>query len=185
VNIALANEFRAVAEGLGVDVEESIALANRHPRVDILHPGIGVGGHCLPIDPWFIHEVDPENSRLIELAREVNEGIPADIASKIRRAVAGIERPRIVCVGMTYKPDTYDLRNSPANEVVRLLREDGYEVTHVDPVVPGHGYDSLAAAARGADLLVVLVGHRAVLEELAHSEDDVRGGMRRAEVMRF
>lgn len=185
VNIALSNEFRAVAEGLGISPDEAIRLANRHPRVNILQPGIGVGGHCLPIDPWFIHEVDPENSRLIETAREVNEGIPAIIAARIRRAVAGIDSPRIVAVGMTYKPDTYDLRNSPAVEVVRLLREDGYEVAHVDPVVPGQGYDSLAAAAAGADLLVVLVGHSGVVDELRTQRAAIEAGMRRTAVLSF
>ncbi len=185
VNIAFANELRAVCEGLGVDVEAAVGLANKHPRVNILAPGIGVGGHCLPIDPWFIHEVDPEHSRMIETAREINDGVPALISAKIRRAVAGIERPRIVAIGMTYKPDTYDLRNSPAMEVVRLLREDGYDVAQFDPLVPGHGYASLVEAAHGADLLAVLVEHRAVAVELSDTRPAIEGAMRRATVLRF
>lgn len=185
VNIALSNEFRAVAEGLGIGIDEAIRLANRHPRVNILQPGIGVGGHCLPIDPWFIHEVDPENSRLIETSREVNEGIPAIIAGKIRRAVAGIEKPRMVAVGMTYKPDTYDLRNSPAIEVVRLLREDGYDVKHIDPVVPEQGYASLTEAAAGADLLVVLVAHSVVVEEIGRARREIESVMRRGMILAF
>ena len=160
VNIALANEFAAVAEGLGVNILEAIELANKHPRVDILKPGIGTGGHCIPVDPWFIKEVDPVNSRLIYTARLINDGIPGKIAARIRHALKDIKSPRIVALGITYKADTYDTRNSPALKIISLLQADGYQVTAYDPMVDDYQYTSIKEVAKGADCLVVLVEHQ-------------------------
>jgi UDP-N-acetyl-D-mannosaminuronic acid dehydrogenase len=185
VNIALANEFAAVAEGLEVDVVEAIELANKHPRVNILKPGIGAGGHCIPVDPWFIKEVDPVNSRLIHTARLINDEVPSKIAAKIRRALKDITDPRIIAVGITYKPDTYDIRNSPALKIIELLRDDGYDVTAIDPLVDGYRYDSIKDVAKDADCLVVLVEHRAVKEELLREEAAIRQVMRHPFIMRF
>ncbi|HEY4723937.1 MAG TPA: nucleotide sugar dehydrogenase, partial [Anaerolineae bacterium] len=147
VNIALANEFAAVAEGLGIDPLEAIELANKHPRVKILKPGIGVGGHCIPLDPWFIKEVDPENSRLIFTSRLINDEMPAKIARKIRKAVCDIAGPKIVALGAAYKANTEDPRESPAIEIVRQLREDGYDVAHYDPLVDGYRWPKALADA--------------------------------------
>ena len=187
VNIALANEFAAVSETLGVDVVGAIELANRHPRVDILKPGIGTGGHCIPVDPWFIRQVDPENARLIDAARRVNGEVPTRTAAKVRRAVAGIPRPLIAAVGATYKPDSSDCRESPALEIVDLLRVDGYDVRLYDPVAPGYPWPSggLREIARGADCLAVLVEHRVVRRELAEAGEEIRALMRTPLVMRF
>ena len=185
VNIALANEFAAVAEGLGVDVVEAIELANKHPRVNILRPGIGAGGHCIPVDPWFIKEVDPVNSRLIHTARLINDEVPPKIAAKIRQTLKDIANPRIVAVGITYKPDTYDVRNSPALKIIELLQNDGYDVTAIDPLVDGSRYDSLRDAARDADCLVVLVEHEVVKEELLREEAAIKQVMRHPVIMRF
>jgi UDP-N-acetyl-D-mannosaminuronic acid dehydrogenase len=185
VNVALANEFNAVAETLGVDGFEAIALANRHPRVDILRPGIGVGGHCIPIDPWFIKEVDPSNSRLIFTSRLINDEMPGRVAGKIRRAVREIVGPKIIAVGAAYKANTEDLRESPAVEVVAHLREDGYEVVHVDPLVEGMGYESLVAVCKGADCLVVLVAHDVVMRELREHEDEIKAAMRTPIIVTF
>lgn len=185
VNIALANEFAAVAEGLGVNVLEAIALANKHPRVRILKPGIGAGGHCIPVDPWFIKEVDPINSRLIHTARLINDEVPVTIASKIRQAVKDIKSPKIVALGMTYKADTYDTRNSPAQKIVELLKTDGYNVTAYDPTVAGHQYSSLKTIAKGADALVVLVEHKAIQDELTAFEKDIKKTMRHPLIIRF
>jgi len=185
VNIALANEFAAVAEGLGVDVVRAIELANKHPRIDILKPGIGAGGHCIPVDPWFIKEVDPVNSRLIHTARLINDEIPHKIAAKIRRMVKDIDNPRIVALGVTYKPDTYDTRNSPALKIIQLLREDGYEVVVADPLVAEYRYESIKDAAQGADCLVMLVEHKAVKEELAREETEIKQAMRHPLIMWF
>lgn len=185
VGIALANEFAAVAEGLGVDVIEAIELANKHPRVSILRPGIGAGGHCIPVDPWFIREVDPVNSRLIQTARQINDEVPPKIAAKIKHALRDIENPRIIALGITYKPDTYDIRNSPALKIIELLRSGGCEVTPYDPLVAGYGYASLEEAVSGADCLAVLVEHRAVKEELARKEAEIRRAMRHPIIIRF
>lgn len=185
VNIALANELAAAAEGLGVNIMQAIELANKHPRVNILKPGIGTGGHCIPVDPWFIKEVDPVNSRLIHTARLINDEVPAKITAKIRQALKDIKNPRIVVLGVTYKPNTYDIRNSPALKIVSLLREDGYQVAAYDPLVEGYRYTSIEEVAKGADCLVLLVEHQIIKEELARKESQVKKAMRRPLILRF
>ena len=185
INIALANEFAAVAEGLGIDIIEAIDLANKHPRVSILRPGIGVGGHCIPIDPWFIKQVDPKNCRLIHTARTINDEVPLKTAAKIRKAVRDIKCPRIVVIGVTYKPDTYDTRNSPALKIIDLLREDGYQVEAYDPLVKEYQYPSLKEVAKGSDCLVLLVEHLTVKTELAQTEAEIKEVMRYPLILRF
>jgi UDP-N-acetyl-D-mannosaminuronic acid dehydrogenase len=185
INIAFANELAAVAEGIEIDPLEVIRLANRHPRVNIHQPGIGVGGHCLPLDPWFIKQVDADNTTLISAARLVNDGRPARIASRVRQAVRAVPNPVIVAVGATYKPNVSDTRESPAGEVVGLLREDGYAVMHVDPHVQSMSYESLAAASHGADCLVILVEHEKVRVELDEDGPAILSGMRTPIVLRF
>ncbi len=185
LNIAFANELAAVAEGIGVDPLAVIGLANRHPRVNIHQPGIGVGGHCLPLDPWFIKQVDAENTTLISAARAVNDRQPARIAARIRHAVRDIPNPVIAAVGATYKPNVGDIRESPAIRVVELLREDGYDVRHADPLVAGMGYESLAAAARDADCLAILVEHDSVRRDLALDQPAILAGMRTPTLLRF
>ncbi len=186
VNIALANEFAAVCETLGSDVHQAIEFANKHPRVNILSPGIGVGGHCIPIDPWFIKEVDPSNSRLIFAARLVNDEMPHKIAEKIRHAVRDVDNPKIVAIGAAYKPNVEDLRESPALEIVQLLRDDGYDVAHYDPLIPEFRWEtSLVEACRGADCLAVLVEHDVVREELDAVGNHLEEAMRRRHILRF
>jgi UDP-N-acetyl-D-mannosaminuronic acid dehydrogenase len=185
VNIALANEFNAVAETLGVDGFEAIDLANRHPRVDILRPGIGVGGHCIPIDPWFIKEVDPSNSRLIFTSRLINDEMPYRVAGRIRKAVREVKSPKIVAIGAAYKANTEDLRESPAVEVVAHLREDGYDVAVYDPLVEGMGYDSLEAVCKGADCLAILVAHDVVIRDLRANEPKIKAVMRTPIIIEF
>lgn len=159
VNIALANELRAIANRFGTDIEEAIDIANRHPRVNLLKPGIGVGGHCLPIDPWFIVEMAPEESRLIPTARRINDEQPHRIAAEVRRAVAGRPGAVIGCYGVTYKPDVNDERESPAWEIIHSLHNDGYDVRAFDPVVNVGNYSDIAAFIADVDLVVVLVEH--------------------------
>lgn len=185
VNIALANEFAAVAEGLGVDPVQAIELANKHPRVNILYPGIGAGGHCIPVDPWFIKQVDPVNSRLIHAARQINDEMPGRIAARIRQAVSEIEDPRIVALGVTYKPNTYDTRESPALRIIELLRADGCRVEAYDPLAHGYEYGPIVELCRGADCLVVLVEHDQVVRELEESWGDVQRAMRHPLILRF
>ena len=185
VNIALANEIAAVAETVGIDPVEMIRLANRHPRVNLLRPGIGVGGHCIPLDPWFIKQVDPANSRLIFAARLINDEQPYRVAAKIRRAVRDIPGPQIVAIGATYKPDVLDTRESPAIQIVELLREDGYAVRHYDHLVDGMDYPSLAEVAADADCLVILVEHDTVNQELASGGSEITSAMRHPLILRF
>ena len=184
-NIALANEFASVAEGLEVDVMEAIKLANKHPRVDILKPGIGTGGHCIPVDPWFIKQVNPMNYRLIQTTPLINDEVPYKIAATIRQTMRNIQNPRIVALGVTYKPDTYDTRNSPALKIINLLRQDGYQVEAYDPLATGYQYPSIVEVVKGADCLAVLVEHQAIREELAQKEAEIRKVMRHPLILRF
>lgn len=122
VNIAFANELSVVCDALGVDPWAMIGLANRHPRVDILRPGPGVGGHCIPVDPWFIVHSEPERTPLIQAARMVNDGKPEWVARKVAGLCSDLEEPVVACLGLAYKSDTDDLRESPAISVVRSVR---------------------------------------------------------------
>ncbi|MBN1122102.1 MAG: nucleotide sugar dehydrogenase [Anaerolineae bacterium] len=185
INIALANEFDAVAETLKIDGREAITLANKHPRVNILYPGIGVGGHCIAIDPWFIKEVDPSNSRMIFTSRLINDGMPARIASKIRKAVREIDNPKLVVLGAAYKPNVDDPRESPAIEIVRLLVEDGYDVAHYDRLIDGMEYESLVEICKGADMLAILVPHDETMAELERTRAEVEQVMRTPLIVRY
>jgi UDP-N-acetyl-D-mannosaminuronic acid dehydrogenase len=170
VNIAAANEFSRLADRFGVDVWEAIAIANRHPRVDILRPGPGVGGHCISVDPWFLVEAAPEITPLIRQARMVNDSQPAHAVRLIETALGGLRGRTIAALGLAYKPDVDDLRESPAIEVARLLAEGGARVASFEPFalaarVPGcTPADSLDAALRQAEAVVLLVDHRAFVD---------------------
>jgi UDP-N-acetyl-D-mannosaminuronic acid dehydrogenase len=185
VNIALANEFAQICESLGVEARKVIDFANKHPRVKILSPGAGVGGHCIPVDPWFLKEVAPYNSRLITMARLVNDEIPHRIAAKIRNLVADVAEPKIVALGATYKKNCHDMRESPAIEIVHALRQDGYNVAHFDPLVPTMGFSSVSAIARGSDLIAVLVCHDSIKRELTENRVGVEKGMRKKQIVFF
>jgi len=183
VNIALANEFAMVAESLGVDIIRAIEIANAHPRVEILRPGIGVGGHCIPVDPWFLTEVDPAHTQLIGTARRINDSMPQRTAAKLRGLVADLPDPEIVVIGMAYKKDADDLRESPSVAVASLLSKDGYRLRQYDPLIEGRSYKSLVDAAQGADLLAILVQHRVVMEEYLAREIAIKGNMRTSRVV--
>ncbi len=164
VNIALANEFGRISEKVGIDVHEAIRLANRHPRVNILQPGPGVGGHCIAVDPWFIVNAAPSASTLIQAAREVNDGQPAAVVQLIEQAVEGVERPRIAVLGLAYKADIDDLRESPSLTVVHLLQLRGHLVSLHDALAvrlpdgtPLEG--DLEQVLTGADVMVILTDH--------------------------
>jgi UDP-N-acetyl-D-mannosaminuronic acid dehydrogenase len=165
VNIALANEMLRLAERYGVDVWEAIAIANRHPRVNILKPGPGVGGHCISVDPWFLVEPDPRQTPLIRTAREVNDSQPEYVAAYVEKILGDVSGKKIAALGLTYKPDVDDIRESPALEIVRLLDRRGAKVAAFDPFapatpLPGERSRSVAEAAEQADALLLLVGHR-------------------------
>jgi len=122
VNIAFANELSMICERLSLNVWEVINLANRHPRVKILRPGPGVGGHCIAVDPWFIVDACPEETRLIKTARLVNDSKPSWVIQRVKDAAERFKRPVIALLGLAYKPDIDDLRESPALHIARELK---------------------------------------------------------------
>lgn len=160
VNIAFANELSLIADKLGIDVWEVIGLANKHPRVKILNPGPGVGGHCIAVDPWFLVEKMPEITSLIATARRRNDSMPDHVVSRVEAVVpAGA---KIACLGAAYKADVGDIRESPAIEVIHKLRSRGYEVCVVDPHAASLNdipLVSLDEALEAADCVVLLVDH--------------------------
>jgi UDP-N-acetyl-D-mannosaminuronic acid dehydrogenase len=168
INVAIANEFALIGDELGVNIQEVLALANNHPRVDILDPGIGVGGHCLPVDPWFLNEADPEHTNLITTARRINDMMPQVATRKIRRVLSDFADPNILALGLTYKPNSYDTRNSPALDIVEELRLDGYTVETYDRHAQGMQYESLASLLEehAPDVVLQLVPHDETLEEI-------------------
>lgn len=185
VNIAIANEFAEICENLGADTDEVIGLANKHPRVQILKPGIGVGGHCIPVDPWFLKEVAPYDSRIIGMARMVNDDVPHKMAAKIRRAVKDVGSPRIVLLGASYKRNCEDSRESPALQIADLLEADGYDILHKDPLIPGMGYEKLAEAARDSHLIAILVAHDAVIDEIRREASVIEAAMARPLILQL
>ena len=184
VNIAFANELSMICDSNGVDVWELIKLANHHPRVDILLPGTGVGGHCIAVDPWFIVSADPKNAKLIKQARQVNDVKPNWVADKIieRAKKTGKDSPKIACLGLAFKPDIDDLRESPAIDVVKALMASNVNVLCVEPNITDHSYFSISSfedALRDADVIAILVGH----EEFRSQVN--RDLLRNAEAMDF
>jgi len=173
VNIAFANELSVIADEMSVDVWELIELANLHPRVNVLQPGAGVGGHCIAVDPWFLVAAS-DQARLIECARTINDDKPRLVVGQVLEAIAHLDSPTIACLGLAYKPDIDDLRESPAIEVVRQLRAAvDVPILVVEPnidTVPSQLADlkvelsSLDDALGQADVLVGLVAHRDVLK---------------------
>jgi UDP-N-acetyl-D-mannosaminuronic acid dehydrogenase len=168
VNIGLANEFALVGEQFDVNMNDVIELANHHPRVDILTPGIGVGGHCLPVDPWFLNDVSPERTTLITDARRINEHMPRLAARKVRRAVADLTDPHILALGLTYKPDTNDMRNSAAVAIADDLSADGYHIARYDRYTEEQSYADLPALVEreDPDVVLQLVPHSDTVAEL-------------------
>jgi UDP-N-acetyl-D-mannosaminuronic acid dehydrogenase len=161
VNLAFANELALMAERLGVDVWRAIELVNRHPRVHVLRPGPGVGGHCVPVDPWFLVEATGLG-QLIPKAREVNDAMPSHIVDLVLRNLEGIEAPRVAAWGVAYKGNVADIRGSPGIAVIDGLQEGGVEVSAYDPHVAHDDYPlvSLEESVRHADCVLVLTDHR-------------------------
>jgi UDP-N-acetyl-D-mannosaminuronic acid dehydrogenase len=161
VNIAFANELVKVCDALSIDAIKVIELANEHPRVNILQPGPGVGGHCLAIDPYYLISSVPELTKLISTAREVNCSMPSFIVSKVEQMLEGIDHPKIVVLGITYKENIDDVRESPSIEIIRLLREKNYEVIVCDPHIDDKLYQQreISESAVGADIIIILVSH--------------------------
>ena len=164
VNIAFANELSMICEAEGISVWDVIALANRHPRVNILNPGPGVGGHCIAVDPWFIVARNPEMSRLIRTAREVNVHKTTWVLQRVMEAAARFKDPVIGCLGLAFKADVDDLRESPALEIVHHLRDHGVGTLLVaEPNLKSHREFDLMPyqdVVKRADIVLVLVDHK-------------------------
>lgn len=165
INIAVANEFARLSDRFGIDVWEAIRIANLHPRVKILNPGPGVGGHCISVDPWFLVEAAPDITPLIRTARLVNDSQPQFVVQKLTSILGDLAGKKIAALGLAYKPDVDDLRESPAIEVVEELAAAGAIVTAFEPFKPdyklksGKMAASLLTAIEDADLLLLLVNH--------------------------
>src|SRR5579871_1030580 len=171
VNIAFANELSLVCDQLDVNVWDLIGLANRHPRVNILSPGPGVGGHCIAVDPWFIIAAAPEATPVIRAARAVNDAKPDRVFDKVKAAAGRLRSPVIACLGLSYKADIDDLRESPALHIVeKLAKEKIGELLVVEPNVrqlppslqgaAGVRLAELREALAAADIVLLLVDHR-------------------------
>ena len=165
VQIAFANELSLICDKMDIDVWELIRLANRHPRINILQPGVGVGGHCIAVDPWFIVDSDPEDAQLIRKGREVNLHKTEWVIGKIKTEAAklGKNKPVVALMGLAFKPDIDDLRESPAVKVAyELLKDESIKTIMVEPNIESHAEFEITPmhhAINRADLVVFLVKH--------------------------
>lgn len=161
VNIALANEVAILCERLGIDFWEASRLANRHPRVDVHRAGPGVGGHCISVDPWFLVEQFPEEARLVRLARERNDAMPAHVLGRVRELLGDAPDPKVAVLGVAYKGNVDDMRESPALRIIELLREAGIRFAACDPHVKKSPVElaPLEECLSGADCLLLLTAH--------------------------
>jgi len=172
VNIAFANELSMLSEKFGIDVWEVIELANRHPRVNILQPGCGVGGHCIAVDPWFIVDAAKGDAKIIKTAREVNDYKTQWVIEKIKNSALEFEnkhdrKARVACMGLAFKPDIDDLRESPALYITLSLKNAGVDVLAVEPNIKNHPEFDIVdnkEAVKIADIIVFLVGHKEFLD---------------------
>lgn len=168
VNIAFANELSMLCDKFDINVWELIKLANRHPRVNILNPGVGVGGHCIAVDPWFIVYAGGETAKLIKTSREVNNYKTEWVIEKIKNAALKFEnnngkKAKIACMGLAFKPDIDDLRESPALDIARRLKKDGIDIIAVEPNIQSHADFEIVnhqKAIEMADIIVFLVAHK-------------------------
>lgn len=164
VNIAFANELSIICDRLKLNVWELIKLANLHPRVNILRPGPGVGGHCIAVDPWFIVDACPEEARIIGMARRVNDSKPAFVVKKVLQAASRLKDPVIGVLGLAYKQDIDDLRESPAVEIAHQLKaENAGRLLVCEPFCPKHpefDLHDLETVLKDSDILVLLVAHQ-------------------------
>lgn len=161
VNIAIANELAKICAEINVNALDVIKLANKHPRVNILNPGPGVGGHCLAIDPYFIYAKAPETAKIIKLARDTNKSMPEFVAKYVKKIVQkqNIAKPKIAILGISYKGNTGDTRESPAFEIIEKLKENNYEINIYDPHVNSDNYNNFEKTVENATLCLILADH--------------------------
>jgi len=164
VNIAFANELSMICASQGISVWNLIRLANRHPRVNILQPGPGVGGHCIAVDPWFIVHANPDLARIVRTAREVNDAKPEWVVERVKRCVGRVKDPVIACLGLAFKADVDDVRSSPAVDIVRALQAQlDAPLMVVEPNLASHPefeLSSLEDALEHANIVLVLTDHK-------------------------
>ena len=160
VNIALANELAKISEELGVNAFEVIRLANHHPRVNILSPGPGVGGHCIALDPWFLVEKS-ENAKLIKQARLINDSMPQFVFDKIKNILGGFNGQTIALFGVTYKPNIDDVRESPVMHLLEMLKKENVKVNVCDPHAKDQVENNMDIydAVKDASIMVLGVNH--------------------------
>lgn len=165
INIAIANEFSRLADRFGVNIWEAVQIANRHPRVKILNPGPGVGGHCISVDPWFLIEAAPNLTPLIHTAREVNDSQPDFVLQITERILGSLNAKRITILGLAFKANVDDIRESPAIKVAHLLVEQGAHVMAYEPnksnimLTDVNIANSIEEAVEHTDIIILLVGH--------------------------
>ena len=172
VSIAFANELSVISDKLDINVWELIELANHHPRVNILQPGAGVGGHCIAVDPWFIVNQNPDEAKIIRAAREINDSKPSWVIEKITTEVnklkeQGVEKPTVALLGLAFKPNIDDLRESPAINIAQeLLKMNSAEILLVEPNITNLPIElensnlvELSDALQKADIVALLVAH--------------------------
>lgn len=162
VNIAFSNELALVCDKLGVNVLDIIKFANRHPRVNILTPGPGVGGHCISVDPWFLIEKAPEITRITKLAREINDNMPKYVVNKTSNILKNIKNPKIGIFGVTFKGNIDDVRNSPAITVCDILYDMNINFKIYDPHVKYFKFElsDLETTITDSDLILLLADHK-------------------------
>jgi UDP-N-acetyl-D-mannosaminuronic acid dehydrogenase len=160
VNIALANEFAKIASEMRINVWEAIDLANMHPRVKILQPGPGVGGHCIAIDPWFLTETSTQ-AQMISLARAINDSMPNYVLNKVRDILRGVSNPVITIFGVSYKKNVDDWRATPVIRLMRLIQSEGWIVRLYDPLVRNFPYplQNLNESVQGTDCIIIMTDH--------------------------
>jgi len=165
INIALANEFSLLAEEAHINVWEAINLANKHPRVNILKPGPGVGGHCIAIDPMFLAEKSSK-ARIVTLAREINSGMPVHVVKMIHKMIKDVKNPTITLLGLAYKGNVDDIRESSTFKIKRIAENEGISVKLYDPLVQNYPENSstLEEAIKNSDCLVLITDHDAFKE---------------------
>ena len=160
INIALANEFSLIAEEFGIDIWKAIRLANHHPRVDILNPGPGVGGHCLAIDPFFLAGKS-KNSRIVKLAREINDFMAFHVVKSAKKMIGDIHNPTITLLGLAYKGDVDDVRESPSLKIKKIAEGEGFNVKAFDPLVKDRSSSckDINEASLGSDCIILVTDH--------------------------
>jgi UDP-N-acetyl-D-mannosaminuronic acid dehydrogenase len=185
VNIAFANELSIICDRLDIDVWELVALANRHPRVNILQPGCGVGGHCIAVDPWFIVDTTPDEALIIRMARQVNDHKPDWVVEKVKLAISDVlsahpdktmAEIKVACLGLAFKPNIDDLRESPAMKILQHIGDLACQVLAVEPNIGDlpdkfisnkHKLCSLDEALFSADVVCLLVKHDSFIDAKA------------------